>query len=100
MVRAFWRYADDRIPEIAKSYTEDRLRTIIKSTGEAAVENAIGQYTIFDLTISQTEITEQIKTGITSSLNQYPLDVTDVKLTNYDWSDEFDRQIAETMNRA
>jgi regulator of protease activity HflC (stomatin/prohibitin superfamily) len=23
-----------------------------------------------------------------------------VKLTNYDWSDEFDRQTAETMNRA
>jgi regulator of protease activity HflC (stomatin/prohibitin superfamily) len=100
IVTAFWRYAEDRIPEIAKSYTEDRLKTIIKSTGEAAVKNAIGQYTIFDLAISQTEITEKIKTSIISSLGQYPITLTDVKLTNYDWSDEFDRQIAETMNRA
>jgi hypothetical protein len=59
------------VPEIAKNYTEDRLKTIIKSTGEAAVKNAIGQYTIFNLAISQTEITEKIKTGITTSLIQY-----------------------------
>jgi regulator of protease activity HflC (stomatin/prohibitin superfamily) len=100
IVTAFWRYSENEIPEIAKSYTEDRLKTIIKSTGEAAVKNAIGQYTIFDLAISQTEITEKIKTSITTSLAQYPITLTDVKLTNYEWSDEFDRQIAETMNRA
>ncbi|MDR2470790.1 MAG: hypothetical protein LBD09_01605, partial [Treponema sp.] len=100
VVTAFWRYDDDQITEIARNYTEERLKTIIKSTGEAAVKNAIGQYTIFDLAISQTEITEKIKANIIASLNQYPVVVSDVKLTNYDWSDEFDRQIAETMNRA
>ncbi|MDR1030773.1 MAG: hypothetical protein LBL76_07870 [Treponema sp.] len=100
VVTAFWRYAEDRIPEIGKNYTEERLKAIIKSTGEAAVKNTIGQYTIFDLAISQSEITEKIKNTVIASLNQYPVELTDVKLTNYDWSDEFDRQIAETMNRA
>jgi len=33
-------------------------------------------------------------------LKQYPVILTDMKLTNYDWSDEFDKQIALTMEKA
>jgi regulator of protease activity HflC (stomatin/prohibitin superfamily) len=100
VVTAFWKYDESRIPEIAQNYTEERLKTILRSTGEAAVKNAIGQYTIFDLAISQSEITEKIRTSIIASLPQYPITLTDLKLTNYDWSDQFDRQIAATMDRA
>ena len=32
--------------------------------------------------------------------NSYPFLIVDVQATNFDWSDEFDRQIALTMNRA
>jgi regulator of protease activity HflC (stomatin/prohibitin superfamily) len=100
VVTAFWKYDEDQVTDIARNYTEDRIAAIIKSTGEAAVKNTIGQYTIFDLAIAQSEITEKIKSIVTLSLGQYPVKITDVKLTNYDWSDEFDRQIQETMNRA
>jgi regulator of protease activity HflC (stomatin/prohibitin superfamily) len=100
VVTAFWHYDEQRITEIARNYSEDSLKAVIKSTGEAAVKNAIGQYTIFDLATAQTEITEKIKGSIMESLKQYPVLVSDVKLTNYDWSNEFDKQIAETMNRA
>jgi regulator of protease activity HflC (stomatin/prohibitin superfamily) len=95
IVTAFWRYAEDRMPEIAKSYTEGRLEIIIKSIGEAAVKNAIGQYAIFDLAMSQTEITGKIETGMATSLIQYPITLTGVKLTNYDWSNE---AIARNLN--
>jgi regulator of protease activity HflC (stomatin/prohibitin superfamily) len=30
----------------------------------------------------------------------YPINITELKTVNYDWSDEFDKQIAETMSRA
>jgi regulator of protease activity HflC (stomatin/prohibitin superfamily) len=100
VVTAFWKYDEDLVTDIARNYTEDRIKTIIKSTGEAAVKNTIGQYTIFDLAVAQSEITDKIKNIVTASLNQYPVVLTDVKLTNYDWSNEFDLQIQETMNRA
>jgi regulator of protease activity HflC (stomatin/prohibitin superfamily) len=100
IVTVFWRYDEDRIDDVAKNYTEERIKSIIRSIMEAAVKNTIGQYTIFDLALTQTEITEKIKTSIETSFFQYPLLLTDVQLNNYDWGDEFDKQITDTMIRA
>jgi regulator of protease activity HflC (stomatin/prohibitin superfamily) len=98
-VTIFWRYMEERINEIAKNYTEDRLKGIIRTTGEAAVKSAIGQYTIFDLAINQNQIAEKIRISMVDSLVSYPITLTELKLTNYDWSEEFDRNIQDTMNQ-
>ena len=33
-------------------------------------------------------------------MSAYPITISELKITNYDWSDDFDKQIATTMERA
>ena len=33
-------------------------------------------------------------------MKNYPIELTELKINNYDWSDDFDAQIKETMNRS
>lgn len=38
--------------------------------------------------------------GLIGKIGDYPVIIDDVKITNYDWSDDFDNQIAMTMKIA
>ena len=99
-VQIFYRLDEARIPEIARGYNVDKLNTILTTTGESAIKTTVGTYTIFDLAASQNEVTGKIASIIRDSIKQYPIDLVDLKLVNYDWSDSFDAQIAETMKKA
>jgi len=99
-VQIFYRYSDDRIPEIAKNYSEEKLRSIITYTCESAVKTVLGSYTIFQIAETQIEVTDKVIALIKASIRQYPIEMVDLKLTNYDWSEKFDTQIAETMEKA
>lgn len=96
----FYRLSSDRIVEIARSYSQDRLETILRTTSESALKSVIGGYTIFDLASTQVEVSKKVHDVIAASIQQYPIEVVDLKLTNYDWSDHFDAQIQETMAKA
>lgn len=96
-VDIYWAYNPDRIVEIASTYTKDRLQTIVSSVGKNAVKTVIGKYDVYSLAEKQAVINEEIRVSMASGLSAYPVILTDVKLTNFDWSPAFSAQIEETM---
>ena len=52
---------------------------------------------MYSLAEKQAVINEEIRALMTSGLSTYPVILTDVKLTNFDWSPAFSAQIEETM---
>jgi regulator of protease activity HflC (stomatin/prohibitin superfamily) len=101
-LKIVWKYDENKIVEIAKNYSEKKLENIVLTISEAGAKNIIGQYDIFSLAEKQEVLSREIKARMEEIIsdNNYPLVVVDVQTTNFDWSDEFDRQIALTMNRA
>lgn len=96
-VDIYWAYNPDKIVEIASTYTKDRLQTIVSSVGKNAVKTVIGKYDVYSLAEKQAVINEEIRVSMASGLSAYPVILTDVKLTNFDWSPAFSAQIEETM---
>lgn len=101
-LKIVWKYDENKIVEIAKNYSEKKLENIVLTISEAGAKNIIGQYDIFSLAEKQEVLSREIKARMEEIIsdNSYPLTIVDVQTTNFDWSDEFDRQIALTMNRA
>ncbi len=101
-VKVVWKYDDDRIIDIAKNYSEKGIENIIMTIAEASVKRVIGQLDIFSLAEKQEQLSVQTLAGVMSIINAnvYPINVVDIQVTNFDWSDEFDKQISITMNRA
>ena len=65
-----------------------------------AFKQAIGQNTIFDVAQNQEKIRSQVKKMTNEKIGEYPVVIDDIKISNYDWSEEFDNQIASTMKIA
>lgn len=101
-LKVVWNYDEYRILDIAKNFTTKRLEEIVATITEAGTKNVIGTYDIFSLAERQEALSREVKRRMETivSENRYPLVVVDVQTTNFDWSDEFDRQISLTMNRA
>lgn len=100
-VKVVWKYNENKIDEIAKNYSEKKLETIVLTITEAGAKNIIGRYDINSLAERQEELSREIKARMEEIIgdNNYPLLIVDVQTTNFDWSDDFDRQIAITMNK-
>lgn len=101
-MKVVWKYNENKIIEIAKNYSEKKLENIVETISEASAKNIVGMYDIFSLAEKQEILSREIKSRMEEIImeNSYPLNIIDVQATNFDWSDEFDRQIALTMNRA
>jgi len=96
----FYKYKQGKIVDMWKNYGKEKIQSIILTTTRESFKSVIGIYDIFKLPLSQDEIRAKVITEITTKLANYPIEITEVKIANYDWSDEFDQQIAETMKRA
>lgn len=59
----------------------------------------VGQYSIYELVEKQAEVTEKVAKSILARMHDYPITISQTTITNWDWSDDFDRQIKETANR-
>ncbi|MDR0644004.1 MAG: hypothetical protein LBG05_03675 [Treponema sp.] len=93
----FWAFDETRIPEIAKGYSEDGLRQIINDNVAVSLKTVIGSYSIFDIANHQDEIGKQAFTYLTEKTAQYPVKIIQLNISNWDWSEQFDAQIEETM---
>lgn len=99
-ITVFYRYKPDKIVTMYKQYGEPKIRSIILSTVKESVKTTIGRYTIFMLPTSQEEVQTIALTEIRKKMDSYPVEITELKITNYDWSAEFDQQIQTTMEKA
>ncbi|MDR0410699.1 MAG: hypothetical protein LBH75_01835 [Treponema sp.] len=93
----FWTFDQARIPEIAKGYSEEGLRQIINDNVVVSLKTIIGNYSIFDVANQQDEISKRAFTYLTEKTSQYPVKITQLNISNWDWSEQFDAQIEETM---
>ncbi len=96
----FFVYDKDRLPIMWKDFGEEKIMTILTKSMIEAFKAQVGRYDIFVLPLTQDTIRMKTLKQIRSMVNSYPLTVTELKITNYDWSEDFDKQIKETMNRS
>ncbi len=96
----YWKFDETKIVDIARLYSEDALRQIIESSAVTSIKTVIGGYTIFDLAQNQANISENVLQRLTAVLGQYPVVVTQLNVSNFDWSSDFDQQINATMEAA
>lgn len=96
----FYRYRQDQLVNMWQDYGEEKIQSIMNSTLRESFKTTLGNYDIFKLPVSQEEIQGKVFGELQSKMGQYPIEITELKVVNYDWSDQFDAQITETMNRA
>lgn len=98
-VTIFYRYDDERLMDAVKKYNEPILENAITKSLVASVKESVGKYSIYDLIENQDKITGDVQTSLSAKLAEYPVIVTQLTISNWDWSDDFDKNIKETMNR-
>lgn len=96
----FYRYDDEDIINIAKNYGTKVLEENLKQNVTKAFKESVGKLTIFDVAEKQNELNTSTLELAKKYVNNYPVTIDDIQITNYDWSAEFDRQIQETMKIA
>ena len=94
-----WTYDTARVRELVTRYPDrSTLESIVNNTTYEALKAEIGKYRIFDLAKSAGKIATEAKSAAAVKLKDYPVTITQINLTNWDWSDDFDNQIKATMN--
>lgn len=92
-------YDEARIMDIAKRYGDSVVESAMKSNIIASVKEVVGQYSIYEIVEKQPEVTNKVSEAILSRMEDYPITISQTTITNWDWSEDFDRQIKETANR-
>lgn len=92
-------YDESRIMDIAMRYGDSVVESAMKSNIIASVKEIVGQYSIYELVEKQPEVTEKVAKSILARMTDYPIVISQTTITNWDWSDDFDKQIKETANR-
>lgn len=99
-VSVFYTYIPGKLVPMWRKYGEEKMLSIITATSLENYKKVAGQYTIFDVAANQEKIRLQMFEMTKANLNKYPVSITEIKITNYDWSEAFEKQIEETMQRA
>ena len=98
-VTVFYRYDGVKIMDAVTKYTESLLGNVITKSLIASIKESIGKYSIYELVENQDKITADVSVSLKEKLAEYPIEVTQLTISNWDWSDDFDKNIKETMNR-
>lgn len=96
----YYTYNQGSLVSMYKNIGQEKVMDILNKTILESFKAEIGKYDIFSLPMSQDDIQAKTLTQIRSKTSAYPITVTELKITNYDWSDEFDTQIKATMEKA
>lgn len=94
-------YDEKRIMDIVTRYLNDTvIQSAMRDNVKASLKETVGQYSIYDLVEKQNEVTSRVADAMLSRMADYPIAISQTTITNWDWSDDFDKQIKETANRA
>jgi regulator of protease activity HflC (stomatin/prohibitin superfamily) len=97
---AYWTYDETRILDIVNGYADSTIKSLVRDNTLGAIKEVIGKYSIYDIVEKQEEVTEKVRTSLISRLANYPVVISSLTINNWDWSAEFDAQIANTMKMA
>ena len=93
-------YDETRIKDIVTLYAKDSvIENAMKDNVKASLKETTGKYSIYDLVAHQNEITAEVANAMLTRMSNYPIAINQTTITNWDWSEDFDRQIKETANR-
>lgn len=93
----FWIYDESKLYEVITKYTESSLKAAISKAMLASVKESVGRYTIYQIVENQSNISLEITESLKNKMSEYPIVINQVAISNWDWSQAFDDQIAETM---
>ena len=96
----FYAYDSSKLVTMWTQYGEGKIQSLVKSAVKESVKDIIGQYSIYDVAPNQAEIRGKVFASMKAKLANYPINVTELRIQNYDWSPEFDKQIETTMAKA
>ncbi len=96
----YWTYDETKILDIVNGYSNASIESLVKSNALGAVKEVIGKYSIYDIVDHQEEVIEKVRKSLDSRLAKYPVVISNATINNWDWSAEFDVQIANTMKMA
>lgn len=93
-------YDESRLKDIVTLYANGSvIESAMKDNVKASLKETTGKYSIYDLVAQQNEITAEVANTMLTRMANYPIAISQTTITNWDWSDDFDRQIKETANR-
>lgn len=93
-----WRYDTSKIRELVTKYpNRSVLEDLVNNTVYEALKAEVGKYRIFDLATNAGKIATEAKNAASAKVADFPVVITQVNLTNWDWDDAFDAQIKATM---
>lgn len=93
-------YDESRLKDIVTLYANGSvIESAMKDNVKASLKETTGKYSIYDLVAQQNEITAEVANTMLTRMANYPIAINQTTITNWDWSDDFDRQIKETLNR-
>ncbi len=98
----YWKYDPDRIPEIARSFSdEQKIYQPISTAAKAALKAEIGKYSVEEIIQNQAKITENVRSAFESDndISNLPIIIQSLKIDNWDWDDSYDKMIKATMTR-
>ncbi|MBR0032595.1 MAG: prohibitin family protein [Treponema sp.] len=98
-VTVFYRYDEAKIMDAIRKYSDSILENAITRSLVSSVKESVGKYSIYELVENQDRITSNVAESLNAKLSDYPIEITQLTISNWDWSDDFDKQIKETMNR-
>lgn len=94
-----WMYDVTKVHSLVTKYpSRSTLENLVNNTTLSALKAEIGKYTIFDLAKNAGKIANDAKAIASEGVKDYPVIITQVNLTNWDWDQEFDNRIKATMN--
>lgn len=99
-IKVFYKYNEDELVSMWKNYGVSKIESLVIASITESFKVVIGEYDIFKLPESRDIIRESVLKIIKQKMAEYPVSITSVNILNFDWSDEFDRQIEATMQRA
>ena len=97
---AYWTYDETRILDIVNGYADATIKSLVRDNTLGAIKEVIGKYSIYDIVEKQEEVTEKVRASLIDRLANYPVVISSLTINNWDWSAEFDAQIANTMAMA
>lgn len=97
----YYKYDESKLYEVITKYpTTSSIENPLASLINSSVKTIIGKYSVFELAQNQDKIGSDLMASLKTNASQYPIEITQVNISNFDWSKDFDEQINKTMKAA
>ena len=97
----YYRFDEKRIYDVITRYSSiQSIENPLASLVNSSIKTIIGQYSVFELAQNQNKIGSALFEALKNNTSQYPIEIIQVNISNFDWSKDFDEQINKTMKAA